>query len=207
MARSITQDDYFKAYKEICLRTFFTTGNWPDDEARRQGGDVERETYQWLLLRQKQQEFGIRISTDAVAQGARAMISQFQRAGITSPEMFINQVLKPRGYDVEDLERFMRHYMGLEELIATVGLGGKLVTPQEIRDLYKRENEELATAAVFFSASNYLAGVSVSPDALTQFYTNRLAGYRIPDRVQVSYVRFDFDELPGGGHAGAGEDD
>lgn len=119
------------------------------------------------------------------------MISQFQRSGITSPEMFINQVLKPRGYEVEDLERFVRHYMGLEELIATVGLGGKLVTPQEIRDLYKRENEQLETAAVFFSASNYLASVSVAPDAVMQFYTNRQAGYRIPDRVQVSYVRFD----------------
>jgi hypothetical protein len=187
----ITQGEYVKAYKEISLRTFFMTGNWPDDEARKQGGDIERETYQWLLLRQKQEELGIHISTDAVAHGARAMISQFQRAGITSPEMFINQVLKPRGYDLNDLERFMRHYMGVEELIATVGLGGKLVTPQEIRDLYKRENEQLDTAAVFFSASNYLAGVSVPLDALMQFYTNRQSGYRIPDRVQVSYVRFD----------------
>ena len=39
-----------RPYKEICLRTFFMTGNWPDDEASKQGGDVERETYQWLLL-------------------------------------------------------------------------------------------------------------------------------------------------------------
>ena len=187
----VTQEEYVKAYKEICLRAFFMTGNWPDDEARKQGGDVERDSFQWLLLKQKQKELGIHISTDAVAQGARAMISQFQRSGITSPEMFINLVLKPRGYEVEDLERFVRHYMGLEELIATVGLGGKLVTPQEIRDLYKRENEQLETAAVFFSASNYLASVSVAPDAVMQFYTNRQAGYRIPDRVQVSYVRFD----------------
>ena len=29
------------------------------------------------------------------------------------------------------------------------------------------------------------------PDAVTQFYTNRLATYRIPDRVQVSYVSFE----------------
>ena len=105
--------------------------------------------------------------------------------------MFIQQVLQPRGFELDDLERFVRHYMGVQELIATVGLSGKLVTPQEIRDLYKREHEELATAAVFFSASNYLAGVTVPPDAVTQFYTNRLAVYRIPDRVQVSYVRFD----------------
>jgi len=188
---SISQGEYVKAYKEICLRTFFMTGNWPDDEAKKQGGDVERETYQWLLLMQKQKQLGIHISTDVAAQGARAMMSQFQRAGITSPEMFIKQVLQPRGFDLDDLERFMRHYVGVQELITTVGVGGKWVTPQEVRELYKREHEELAAAAVFFSASNYLAGVSAPPDAVMQFYTNRLANYRIPDRVQVSYVKLD----------------
>jgi hypothetical protein len=191
----ITQEEYVKAYKEICLRTFFMTGNWPDDEARKQGGDVERESYQWLLLEQKQKEFGIHIGTDAVAQRARAMIGQFQRSGITSPDMFLRQLLQPRGYDLDDLERFTRHFMGLQELIATIGLGGELVTPQEIRDVYKREHEELATAAVFFSASNYLASVSVPPDALLPFYTNRQAAYRVPDRVQVSYVRFDLSNF------------
>jgi hypothetical protein len=119
------------------------------------------------------------------------MMSQFQRAGITSPEMFINQVLKPRGFELDDLERFMRHHIGVQELISTIGLGGELVTPQEVRDLYKREHEEMSTAAVFFSASNYLAGVSTPADAVMQFYTNRLATYRIPDRVQVSYVKID----------------
>jgi hypothetical protein len=79
----------------------------------------------------------------------------------------------------------------VQELIATIGLSGKLVAPQEIRDLFRREHEEVATAAVFFSASNYLAGVTVPPDAVMQFYTNRQAAYRIPDRTQVSYVKFD----------------
>ena len=187
----ISEEEFINARNEVYLRDFFMSGNWPDEEAKKTGGQIERETYQWLLLIQKQQQLGIHISTDVVAQAARAMVSQFQRSGITSPEMFIRQVLQPRGFQVEDLERFVRHYMGVQELIATVGLSGKLVTPQETRDLYKREHEELATEAVFFSASNYLASVTVSPDALTQFYTNRLAVYRMPDRVQVSYVRFD----------------
>jgi hypothetical protein len=118
-------------------------------------------------------------------------VSQFQRSGVTSPDMFIQQVLRPRGLQADDLERFVRHYMGVQELIATVGLGGKLVTPEEIRGLYQREHEELATEAVFFSASNYLAEVTVSPEMLSSFYSNRLAMYRIPERVQVNYVRFD----------------
>src|ERR1019366_3754162 len=104
-------EEYVKAYKEVCLRTFFMSGNWPDEEAKKQGGDVERETYQWLLLTQKQKQLGIHTSTDAAAQAARGMMSQFQRAGITSPEMFLSQVLKPRGFELDDLERFMRHYI------------------------------------------------------------------------------------------------
>jgi len=187
----ISEEDYVKAYQEVCLRRFFMTGNWPDEEAKKQGGDVERETYQWLLLIQKEKQFGIHTGTDVVAQAARAMMTPLERGATVSPEVFIKQVLQPRGYGMDDLERFVRHHIGVQELIAAVGLGGKLATPQEVIGLYKREHEELSTAAVFFSASNYLAGVSVAPEALTQFYTNRLANYRIPDRVQVSYVKFD----------------
>jgi len=186
----ISEEDYVKARREVFLRTFFTSGNWPDEEAKKQGGELDRDTYQWLLLIQKQKQLGIHISTDVVAQAAKAMISQFQRSGINSPEMFIERVLKPGGFGEDDLERFVRHYIGVQELIASIGLSGKLVAPQEIRDLFKREHEEVATAAVFFSASNYLAGVTAPPDAVTQFYTNRQAAYRIPDRVQVSYVKF-----------------
>jgi hypothetical protein len=187
----ISEQEFVNARSEVYLRDFFTSGNWPDEEAKKTGGQLERETYQWLLLIQKQRQLGIHVSTDVVAQAARSMVSQFQRAGITSPDMFIQQVLRPRGFQVDDLERFVRHYMGIQELIATVGLSGKLITPQETRELFKREHQELATEVVFFPASNYLASVTVFPDALTQFYSNRLATYRIPDRVQVSYVSFD----------------
>jgi hypothetical protein len=187
----VSEEEYIKARREVFLRSFFTSGNWPNEEALKQGGEIDRDTYQWLLLIQKQKQLGIHVSTDVVAQAAKAMISQFQRNGINSADAFLKQVLQPRGFGADDLERFVRHYMGVQELIATIGLGGRLVVPQEVRDLYKREHEEVATAVVFFSSSNYLAGVTAPPDALTQFYTNRQAMYRIPDRVQVSYVKFD----------------
>jgi hypothetical protein len=189
---TITEEQYVHAQREVFLRYFFMSGNWPDEEAKKNGGQIERETYQWLLLIQKQKQMGIHFSTAVTAQAARAMVSHFERAGITSPEVFIRQVLNPRGLDVDDLERFVHHYLGVQELIATVGLSGELVTPREAQSLYKREHEEVSTEAMFFSASNYLASVTVLPDAVTQFYTNRQAAYRVRDRVQVSYVRFDY---------------
>src|ERR1017187_9597269 len=74
----VSEEDFIKARAEVYLRDYFTSGNWPDEEAKKAGGQIERETYQWLLLIQKQQQFGVHVSTDVVAQAARAMVSQFQ---------------------------------------------------------------------------------------------------------------------------------
>ena len=188
----ISEQQFINARNEIYLRTFFSNGRWPDEEARKQSGQVERETYQWLLMVQKQERLGIHVSDDVAAQVAKGMLSSLQRAGvIPSGEVFLGQILPSAGLKLDDFERFVRHYMGMQELIATVGLDGRLVTPQELRDVYRRENQEVATEAVFFSWSNYLASVTAPPEAISQFYSNRLSVYRLHDRVQVSYVRFD----------------
>ena len=51
---------------------------------------------------------------------------------------------------------------------------------------------------VFFSASNFVARVAVTPAAVAQFYTNYLAQYRLPDRVQVNYVEFNMSNFMAG---------
>lgn len=189
----ISGDDYYNAQKEVLLRYFFSNGGrWPDDPARRNPNfDVNRETYIWLLLIRKQEQMGIHIATDQVALFARQMLAQFQKAGISSPDVFLKQVLEPRGIQLGDFERYVRHTLGVEELAAMVGVSGKLATPEEVKGLYVREHQEMATTALFFSASNYLAGITATPQQLSQFYSNNIANYRIPERVQVSYVKFD----------------
>lgn len=185
----ITEDSFYNAWREVELRMFFMNGRWPEDTDKK---DQETETYKWLLLVQKQNQMGIQISAEDAAQTARAMLAQFQRAGLNSPAVFERQVLQQHGMSMGDFERFVRHYLGIQELIATVGLSGRLVTPDEARGLYVREHQELATDAIFFSASNYLAKVTVTPEAVSQFYTNQLARYRLPERVQVNYVEFPY---------------
>jgi hypothetical protein len=188
----ISQEDFANAWHEVELRLFFMNSRWPEETDKK---DLEAEAYKWLLLLQKEKQMGIQISSEVAAQTAKAMLSQFQRAGLNSPAVFEKQVLMPHGMTLEDLERYTRHYLGIQELIATLGLSGKLVTPSEARDLYVREHQELATEAVFFSRSNYLAKVSVTPEVISQYYSNRLAKYRLPDRVQVSYVQFDYSNF------------
>ena len=50
--------------------------------------------------------------------------------------------------------------------------------------------KEVDTQAVFLQSSNYLA-VNVNSAELQTFYTNQQANYRIPERVQVAYVKFE----------------
>ena len=186
----VTRDQYANAYREVDLHTFFMSGHWLNEDKKQTRVDPERETYQWLLLTQLQRKLGIHVGDTAAASMGQQMLRSFERMGVTSPSMFIQRVLQPRGLSIDDFERYVRHFLGIQELITTYGLSGKLITPQEAKALYEREHQEVATEAVFFSASNYLAGVTVNPETIAQFYSNRLANYIIPDRVQVSYVQF-----------------
>jgi hypothetical protein len=105
-------------------------------------------------------------------------------------DKFAEQVLAPEGLGVADLQNFLRDELVVQQMIQVLGLSGALVTPAEVSQLYDREHQEVSAQAVFFAASNYLAQVSITPAAIAQFYTNNLAAYRLPDRVQVSYVFF-----------------
>jgi peptidyl-prolyl cis-trans isomerase D len=198
----ISQEAFGNAQKETELRYFFSSGgHWPGDPNRRANFDPMREAYFWLLIIQKQEQFGIHVGADEVAQYARQMLAGFQKAGISSSDMFINQVLQPHGLTADDFERYVRHTLGLEELAAVIGLSGKLATPEEVKGLYVRENEEMSTSVVFFSASNHLAGVTVTPQQVLQYYSNNLANYKIPERVQVNYVKYPLTNYAAGAQA------
>jgi peptidyl-prolyl cis-trans isomerase D len=186
----LTPEEFAKAEREVYLRYFFMTGQFPSEETRKSGFDPMRETYYRLLIIHKQKDLDVHVSSDLVAQTARRMLLPLQKSNINSPTVFLEQVLKPRGFSAEDFERFVRHELGIQEMVSTVALSGKLVTPQEAQGLYEREHEEVATEAAFFQASNYLASVTAPPESASFYYSNNIANYRVPERMQVSYVKF-----------------
>jgi len=189
----ISEQDFRNAGNEVDLQYFFMSGgNWINSEAdaKKAGFDLEQRTYARLLLIQKEDQLGIHVSSEMAGQFATDMLHQFG-----SPAAFVEKALQPRGLQMSDLDRFFRHELGIQELISTIGMSGKLVTPQEAQSLYVREHEELSTEAVYFEASNYLASISAPAEAVQQFYTNHIPDYEIPERVQVSYVKFGYSNL------------
>lgn len=188
--RPVTRDDFLAAQREVELQFFFRYGDWPEGEARRMGFDVERETYLRLLLIRKQEDLGIHIAPEAVARVAANLLRSLGRGQPVSLDLLVKQVLSRRGMKAEDFERFIRHDLGVQQLAAAAGLSGRLVTTEEARMLYEREYTTALTEAALFSASNHLAEIPVAPEAVAQFFTNQMARYRLPERVQVKYVLF-----------------
>jgi len=184
----ITRDEYVGAQRSAYLDYFFNRGQWPDrDPAAKQGGfNEERLTYERLLLMSKARELGISVSPESAAKVAADII---RNSGAGSPREFEQRVLA--GYaSLADFGRFVEQFITIQQLAATVGLPGNLVTPKEATALWKYENQEVSADLVFVPASNYVASVTATPEALQQFFTNQIERYRVPAKVAINYVEF-----------------
>jgi SurA N-terminal domain/PPIC-type PPIASE domain len=194
--QTVTGQMFDDARREFYISYWQQTGEWPDRNPSFTHLQLEQEVYSYVLMQLKAKELGIHVGDDAAATEA----DQFLRSsalmrmfGTTQPipaATFVQQVLVPQNLTAADFERFIRARAAINQLVDLLGLPGALLTPQEAAALYDREYQDVSAQAVFFSASNYLAHVSTAPEAVAQFYTNNMAAYREPDRVQINYVVF-----------------
>jgi len=187
---AITQSEYANAYKETELRFYFSNGDWPDRAGRQTGFDTDKETYFRLFLIQKAKDLHLNVGVDETANEARGVLQSINRGQGASLADFEKEVLQPHGLSIDDFERSIRHDLEIRQIYMLMGSSGELVTPQEAQLLYTRDNTEASVQAAFFSQSNFLSQVSLTPESISQFYSNQAAYYRLPDRVQVKYVEF-----------------
>jgi hypothetical protein len=188
----ITPEAYRNAQAGFDLYYWFQTGAWPGKNPDLTRIEQARGIYIRLMLIQKANDLGISVGEDQVVAAANEMLRSLGRNGQVVPlSEFVKQVLLPNGMTAEDFETYVRQTLVMQQLQRAIGLSGELITPQEAAAAYQRDHQELSTQIVFFSASNYLSSVTVTPAAVAQFYTNYLAEYRLPERMQVSYVAFD----------------
>ena len=193
--RPITRDEFMEAYRETRLMYLFRYGDWPDRNAQRFGFDPERETRSRLLLIHKLKDLNVQVSHEAIEQWI-ADSPAFRRRDekIFSTEAyqsFLQNTLPNGGLTPADFQRYVAHEIGVQQLFAVAGLSGALIPPREAEAQYRQENEQVEALAVFFQSASFLTNVVVDPVAVAQHYTNRQAEYRIPEKVQVSYVKFD----------------
>ncbi len=168
----ITQQDYINARNEFRLFYWVRNNEWPDRNPNIKDKDMEEQIYLRLMLTKKAEALGIYVTDEAAAAAAGEMLRSIGRNGQSVPiDAFVKQVLTPEGLTADDFERFARHDVVIQQLIQTLGLTGSFVTPQEAAAAYQREHQEMSAQIVFFSASNYLSQVIVTPARRRRSFT------------------------------------
>jgi peptidyl-prolyl cis-trans isomerase D len=196
--RPIPREELLDTYSEVRLRYRLLTDQWPgDDQASRMWFDPDRLVHERLLLLEKLRQFDVQVDDAAVADWI-ATVFRDRDTGVFSLDtyrQFVRNVLPLGGLTEDDLKRFARHEVGIQHVLQLGSLSGNLVTPREADAQFRRDHELLSVELAAFSLTNHLAEVIVDREDLLRFFTNRLAQYRTPERVVVSYVRFDIDQF------------
>lgn len=189
--RPITRAQYADTQKDALLKYFFTYGSWygSDEFSRQNEGFLDREIRQRLFLQEKARELNVHVTSDNVAEWFR---EQFGREHAFTEAEYNNLLnnLKQKGISEGDLNRFARGEIATRHLMQVAGMPGKLVTPQEAEAQYRRDNQQVAADAVFFSSSNFVSKVNLDMANLTRHYSNQLQNFREPEKLQISYVAF-----------------
>ena len=186
--KPVTPEEYDSARRAFIIDFLRRNGQFP---SRANNTMVEGGTYYHLLLVRKAQSMNIQVSSEAVAEHAQEILREFGNGRTVPITQFVEQVLQRENLDAADFQRFVETDLAIQQLIMALGLSGALVTPQEAGQLYDHDHREVSVEGIFFSATNYFSQVTVMPAAVAQFYTNNMAAYRQPERVQVNYLEFD----------------
>ncbi|MCO5051878.1 MAG: SurA N-terminal domain-containing protein [Verrucomicrobiae bacterium] len=189
--RKITPTMYENARNEVLLYHLFATGDFPGRSSRAiPGFNVERETYNRIFVILKAEELGIHVSDELAGKVAAERLRAIGGGRPVSYADFEAQVLARERLTAADFARFIRHDLAIQQLVASIGLSGQMVPPAEIEALYRRDHQEVATEVVFFHGASNRAAVVVTPEKVSEFYTNQMARYRLPERAVISYVYF-----------------
>ena len=181
--RPIGQEEYFNAFQEVKLAYFFQSGKWPARDASAEER-LENESISRVFLIQKLKEMDIQVSEKSVALLEHVQLRDEPYANIEKNH------LQPNGLTIADYKRYVRHQAAIQQLFNTVAIPGRLTTPAEAETLWRKENQQMAAQLAVFWTSNYLDKVTITNGAIGTFYTNRMAFYRLPERLTLAYVEF-----------------
>ena len=188
--REVTQEEYKAARAEFFISYWLRNQQWPAVSAKLSEQEIQKEIYWRILFAREEEKLGIHVGSQDTAQMAANLLMNLGRNHQPLALESLLGVLRQQGFSALDLNRALSADLATEQLVQAKGLAGALVTPQEVSEAYDHDHQGYVTEGVFFEATNYLSRVAVSSAAVGQFYTNYMALYREPDRVQLNYVFF-----------------
>lgn len=189
----IPRKQYMDAWLDTHIGLFLRSGQWPDrTDLKRNNISLENETRNRLVLLDRTKQMGIQVGVNSITEWITRNLGDSRQGGSAKSvyENLVRTVLPKYGVTEVDFLRFIRHQIAIGQLLEVAGIPGGLINPREAATLFREQNEKIEAEAAVFAAANYLAQATVDPAGMGQYYTNNRSLYRVPERVQLHYVKF-----------------
>lgn len=151
--------------------------------------ESEQQVLQTMLVLGKLKSGKIEVSDEEVGKWIKDNLTD-PKTGQFNYKAFLDRNILPAGFTELEFTEFARFELGRRHLVELVTAPGKWVSPHEAESTVRNGLEETVASVVVFPLTNYTAAVQVQEAAVKLYYTNRIASYLIPARVQASYVQF-----------------
>ncbi|NQT46512.1 MAG: SurA N-terminal domain-containing protein [Candidatus Omnitrophica bacterium] len=195
--RKIKLQELGESAKIVYHNLFFRYGNNPDELKKfLESGVINKLGWDRLVILEEAKRKSIKVSDEEVIRFIQTF-PFFTRGKAFDTKLYehilqYNLRVEPRQYEEET-----RDNLKIEKLKKSV-LGDLSVSEDEIRELYKKENEKTVVTYVITGSDTFLDRVTVSESELLPFYKENLENYRIPVQYALGYIKIgeeDYDTL------------
>ncbi|MBN2507594.1 MAG: SurA N-terminal domain-containing protein, partial [Verrucomicrobia bacterium] len=181
--KPISRAQFDNSYRETLLFHWSQNRRWPEtDEETREY--LERQTLSRVLLLERAKDMEIHVDREAAARTA------LRHFGLPPYTEFVNEVLRPAGMTLADVERFGEHQAQIHQLAITAGTSATLINPKEAEDLFRQHHQEAVVKLAVFWATNFMDQAKPTPEQVRAHFARWPGAYTMPARVQVKYVEF-----------------
>lgn len=147
------------------------------------------------VLRLEAQRLGMEVTDDDVTQRIRQILpSAFAGGTWVGSERYAQEVQVRTGMSVPQFEDTLRTGM-LEERFQRLVTDGITVSPQELQERYRWENEKVQLSYVQVKPGDLENSINPSEAELTAYFTKNQSKYQVPERRSAKYALLDLAKL------------
>ncbi len=140
-------------------------------------------------------KLGIGVTDQELSQDLRTSLPFLYPDGtFVGIERYQDFVSQQAGMTVPQFEAQLREGLLLQKMRAVV-TDGVRVTPDDVRQEFRRRNARTKIEYVLFDPADYLRAVEITPESLQTFFQKDPERYKIPEERRVRYVLIDPDHV------------
>jgi len=163
---------------------------------------VGQQLVQQQVLLQEAAKLGIRASNNDVRQylqtGPTGEVL-FPNGKFIGQDQYANLIATRLNMSVDDFEDSVKHDIVIRRLQSLI-TAGVTVSPQEVRDAYRKQNIKIKFDYAILSSDDLLKTINPSDSDLEAFFKKNAARYAtaVPEERKITYFAFTPNDVPGG---------